>query len=118
MDMTEAKAQWPHSIDLGDDHEYDFVYGSAEGWPETIPDLSRTTEMGKLEVVIGIMEWHYRPGGRQYCGGFVRFVRAHGDNSMDVWTVEELEPLTLSPALSCRACADEGSIRHGRWEAA
>jgi len=32
-----------------------------------------------------------------------------------MWTVESLDPLTLSPSLLCRACGDHGFIRAGRW---
>lgn len=113
-DLTDVKLHWPNSVDLGLDHEYNFVYGSAEGWPETFPLLSRYVE-GKREVVIGIMEWHLRPGTEQYCGGFVRFVRAHGDNSMKVWTVVSIDPLTLDPSLQCTACSDHGHIKDGKW---
>jgi hypothetical protein len=31
------------------------------------------------------------------------------------WTVESLDPLTLSPSLLCRWCAKHGFIRNGRW---
>lgn len=31
------------------------------------------------------------------------------------WTLEKLEPLTLSPSLLCRQCGHHGFIRDGRW---
>lgn len=31
------------------------------------------------------------------------------------WTLVTLEPLTLSPSLSCRVCGDHGWIRDGHW---
>lgn len=31
-----------------------------------------------------------------------------------VWTVEQAEPLTLSPSISC-SCGFHGWIRNGRW---
>ncbi len=31
------------------------------------------------------------------------------------WTVEGLDPLTISPSLLCRACGHHGHIRDGKW---
>ena len=31
------------------------------------------------------------------------------------WTLESLEPLTLSPSLLCRWCGRHGFIRDGKW---
>jgi len=33
----------------------------------------------------------------------------------ELWTVEKLDPLTLSPSLLCRRCGHHGFIRDGRW---
>jgi len=33
----------------------------------------------------------------------------------DGWDLVQLEPLTLSPSLLCRACGHHGFIREGRW---
>lgn len=33
----------------------------------------------------------------------------------DGWTVEQREPLTISPSVLCRACGRHGFIRGGRW---
>lgn len=65
----------------------------------------------------GLIEYHRTPEGRE-CGGSVLFdldgVReAFPDRA--VWTVESLEPLTLSPSILCRRCGNHGYVRAGKW---
>lgn len=31
------------------------------------------------------------------------------------WTVEQNDPLTLSPSVACRTCGNHGFIREGKW---
>lgn len=31
------------------------------------------------------------------------------------WTVEQLDPLTISPSVLCGTCGNHGFIREGRW---
>jgi hypothetical protein len=68
---------------------------------EAGPDLA-----GELA---GFDYWH--PCGSQAeAAGYVP-VAGPGDK----WTVESVDPLTLSPSLLCRACGHHGFIRGGRW---
>ena len=45
------------------------------------------------------------------CSGYAP-VRPH---AKDGWDVVQVQPLTLSPSLVCRACGHHGFIREGRW---
>lgn len=45
------------------------------------------------------------------CSGWAPFL----SYSKNGWTVEQEEPLTLSPSLLCRICGHHGFIRNGRW---
>lgn len=40
----------------------------------------------------------------------------HPYRERDGWTVEQWEPLTLSPSIQSRQCACHGYIRDGRWQ--
>lgn len=55
---------------------------------------------------------HRRPDG-SVCEGIVR-IRPTYDNR-EVWDVEQEEPLTLSPSITCVRCGYHGWIRDGRW---
>lgn len=65
----------------------------------------------------GLIEDHLRPDGT-VCGGGVLFdlpgVR-EAFPGRPLWTVEQWEPLTLSPSLLCTDCGHHGFIRDGRW---
>lgn len=67
---------------------------------------------------IGVYEYHLNAAGRR-CAGWVAFDRRGeaGASPLPVWTVECLEPLTLSPSLLCTACGSRGYIQGGRWVA-
>lgn len=77
---------------------------------------------------VGLIEYHQCAGGNcrepdgsaGLCGGGVLFdlpgVReAFPDR--ELWTVESVDPLTLSPSLQCgcRGCGHHGYIRGGQW---
>jgi hypothetical protein len=68
----------------------------------------------------GLIEYHRTSDGRE-CAGAVLFdldgVR-EAFPERAVWTVEQLEPLTLSPSVLCRRCGNHGWIRDGRWQPA
>lgn len=69
-------------------------------------------------AVVGLDYTH--PGKDRPCAGFLYFdtpkVREVFEPSPGaMWTVEQDEPLTLSPSLLCRACGHHGWIRDGRW---
>lgn len=66
----------------------------------------------------GVIIDHPRPDGTCRCRGFVTFdtdaarlVRA----DVPMWTVDQWEPLTISPSVLCKLCGHHGFIRDGRW---
>lgn len=61
----------------------------------------------------GIVEHHLRADG-QWCSGFVQFAKGPERESGE-WTVERLDPLTLSPSIKCKDCGEHGHIRQGAW---
>lgn len=70
-------------------------------------------------AVVGLDYTHPRPDGTR-CAGFLYFdtppVReAFEPAASAMWTVEQQDPLTLSPSLLCRGCGHHGWIRDGRW---
>lgn len=80
-------------VDLGAQHVYFPVYRDGVLW--------------------GIHAYHENMQSRP-CGGWVP---VNHDGETRHWTVEKLDPLTLSPSLLC-SCGDHGFIREGRWEVA
>ena len=88
------------SIDLGDGHTLKF--SSYQG-----------------EMRAGCTIEHKRPDGSD-CNGWIPFKgRAWANSFLPVeitaWTVEQDDPLTLSPSVLCRACGDHGFVRGGKW---
>lgn len=93
-------------VELGHDTAYSKLVDHAGNW-------------------VGIHEWHVcsanqAPGhyGDGRTAGFVPFdtpeARAVTTDGPK-WTVEQWDPLTLSPSIACRACGHHGFIRDGRW---
>lgn len=73
-----------------------------------------TIEIRTLEgVPAGLDYWHPCAEGRRALG-FIPFADRPADMGYS-WTVEQDEPLTISPSLLCRACGHHGFIRGGRW---
>jgi hypothetical protein len=70
-------------------------------------------------LVVGIHERH--PDKRDpnhLCCGFVFFNTPNNEairNGSPVWTVESIDPLTLSPSILCRTCGNHGFIQSGKW---
>ncbi len=107
-------------IDLGDGHTLRFI-----GWhpDRAIPaNRDRYHDIPDIERY-GAIVAHFAPDGTP-CEGFVTFdtpeVRALMQTWVvppkpPLWTVEQWEPLTLSPSLLCSACGDHGFVRAGRW---
>jgi len=58
----------------------------------------------------GMMWDHTRPdtGVRCLAGSWIPFSAGH-------WTLESVEPLTLSPSLLCTRCGRHGFVRGGKW---
>lgn len=76
----------------------------------------------------GLMEFHLcqggncrDPGGRPgRCGGGILFDLpgvAQAFPNRELWTLESLSPLTISPSLQCGCpgCSHHGFIRDGKW---
>ena len=103
----------PHVIDLGSGH-YAKPYMSA-----TWTDASTTALAGwQLLHPKGNNAATGAYAGSPWCLGSVAFdlpetAAARGPK----WTVEQMEPLTISPSVACD-CGDHGFIREGRWVSA
>ncbi len=69
----------------------------------------------------GIHETHPHAQTGEPCTGSLAFDtpnnHAHHDTG-PFWTVESLEPLTLSPSVLCSVCGHHGWIRGGVWVSA
>lgn len=64
--------------------------------------------------VIGLVESHISPDGRE-CGGSVTFDVPDAEGMKGPrWELESLDPLTISPSILC-SCGHHGYIRSGRW---
>ena len=77
-----------------------------------VPDVDR----------YGLVHTHPRPDGQGTCSSMLTFdgdVSRRIDPDKPRWTVESLEPLTLSPSIRCSpdkgGCGIHGYIREGRW---
>ncbi len=73
-----------------------------------------TIEIRRIEgAQSGVAYWHptvNQPG--KTCEDWANFNEYGWTNG---WDVEQLEPLTISPSLACRACGHHGFIREGKW---
>lgn len=97
-------------VDLGDGHSIEFT-----AWR---PNRELNPQYADLpdEDRIGAIVRHSKADGEE-CTGSIMFDceatrRVFGDHPK--WTVEQWEPLTLSPSLLCH-CGDHGFIREGKW---
>lgn len=92
-------------IDLGHGHTV-----RIQGWHHGFDDIPDTD-------VYGLHDEHTTPDGRR-CVGFIPFdnptSRASGVDAEHRWTLESLDPLTVSPSLLC-VCGDHGFITGGKW---
>lgn len=66
--------------------------------------------------------YHYHPCGDRAgaCAGWITIAdgaweREFAVGEIPTWTIEALEPLTLSPSLLCRSCGSHGFIQSGKW---
>jgi hypothetical protein len=92
-------------IDLGHGH-----IATILSWHHGFDDIPDTDHFG-VDVE------HTTPAGRP-CVEFIAFdspsSRAAGVDEAGRWTLENVDPLTVSPSLLC-ACGDHGFIRSGAW---
>lgn len=68
-------------------------------------------------TLYGYIDYHSRPDTGERCEGSLRVCPHHigTPGKRRLWTIDQLEPLTLSPSLLCTACGDHGFVREGRW---
>jgi hypothetical protein len=69
---------------------------------------------------IGIFEWHKCAGNPNsedgYSAGGVYFTTAPESIPPEPrWTLEQAEPLTISPSILCGTCGHHGYIQDGQW---
>lgn len=100
------------SFDLGHGHTARFMI-----WA---PDRELNPQYADLPDVDpwGVAVDHPRPDGTPCIGSAAAFdnpVSRQIEPDRQYWTVESLDPLTISPSLLCQLCGDHGFIRQGRW---
>ena len=100
----------PDTLDLGHGHTLPFTR-----WA---PDRRLNPQYAGLPAVaqVGALMTHTDREG-QRCRGVVTFrspVAAVAFPGSPLWTVESLDPLTITPSIVC-TCGDHGWIRQGRW---
>lgn len=104
---------------MGDGHAFRFLYGSVDSYPDK-GWLHYQDGVNDL-VIIGIMENHRTADGF-VCGGYASFVRpprpSEHEATNPLWKVQSIEPLTITPSLQCRSCANHGFITEGQWVSA
>lgn len=68
-------------------------------------------------VTSGLIESHPHTATGERCSGAITFdlVQTVGLEHRARWRVISRDPLTLEPALLCRACGHHGFIRDGQW---
>lgn len=102
-------------IDLGHNHFLEYTCWNPDDLPRNrelygypLPNIQRS----------GAIIYHpnLKTGGECMSGIHfdVQGMRPHWDNRQ-LWKVEQLEPLTLSPSILCLGCGDHGFIRNGVW---
>lgn len=100
-------------LDLGHDHTAEVF-----GWH---PDRQLNPQYAHLDDVDawGVQVAHRRADDpSRKCASFATFdgpAQRETAPTQPKWTLESLDPLTLSPSLLCRDCGDHGFIRDGRW---
>lgn len=97
-------------LDLGDSHYLNFYSWNPDR--ELNPQWKDTPDIDKCGATIE----HLTPAGKK-CIGSVMFNGPGQDvvfYNRTKWTVENWEPLTLSPSVLC-SCGDHGFVKEGRW---
>ena len=61
---------------------------------------------------------HKKPDGSD-CAGFISIAGGQWakefESGIATWTLESVDPVTLSPSLLCVNCGDHGFVRQGKW---
>ena len=64
----------------------------------------------------GWIETHPHQQTGEPCSGSIAAAGGPGDKGgYATWTVECLDPLTLSPSILCRDCGHHGFVKAGKW---
>ncbi len=100
-------------LDLGHGHYAEFTRWAPDR--DLNPDVAHLPDVDPWGVIVD----HPRPDGTGPCIGsaaaFDNPVSRQLEPDRPYWTVECLDPLTISPSLLCRSCGDHGHITRGRW---
>lgn len=83
-------------------------------------DVYMTRVMDGDSRWIGILEWHECEAAQNdsdsgLSAGGVYFQNAPDDVKGARWTLEQEDPLMISPSVLCRGCGLHGFIREGKW---
>jgi hypothetical protein len=102
------------AIDLGAGHELRFTCWRPDC--ELNPQYDGLPDVEKFGAIID----HPAPNGTSCSGGIIfdGEVQRRLMPDRPRWTVEQWDPLTLSPSVLCTACGDHGFVRDGKWVAA
>lgn len=87
----------------------------SDNWIDLGAGTEMTMQYNENHEPVGLIERHVCNG--VISGGSVPFAheRALAVPSSPVWTVQQVEPLTLTPSIACHRCPHHGWIRDGRW---
>jgi hypothetical protein len=115
--MTEDELREQFYVELTE-HWTDIGHGHKIRWASWRPDRELNPQYADLPDVehAALSVYHLTPDGKPCVGGVVPDScpdHLRGPNR-PTWTIERLDPLTLSPSLLC-VCGDHGFIRDGRW---
>ena len=105
----------PPDIDLGDGHVLWFTCWKPDR--AINPQYAHLPDVEKFGALVGHAPGPNYKGNTGECMGGISFageIQAAIMPAHPAWSVEQWEPLTLSPSLLC-SCGDHGFIRNGKW---
>ena len=96
-------------VDIGYDHRMKLF-----SWR---PDRALNPQYADVPDVefAGVLVEHRSPYTGEPCKAALYFETMRGLSTSALWTVESLDPLTISPSVGCGLCGDHGFIQGGRW---
>ena len=101
----------PNAVDIGHDHWV--------SWAPWSPDRDLNPQYDGIpdEPHHLLLVWHLTPDGEECASGCTidTPTARQIEPGQQMWTLESLDPLTISPSLLCLLCGDHGFIRNGRW---